>query len=152
MVVIAAMVASVAHRKVPLSRLAYISKDTKNDTQYTKWQYCLHVESYKIESHNAFELLRQLADNIKADSLKLKGFHHQRGNSMQAREITSLSNPYSYCTSIMASHQGSRPSSFQSPWMTHHCSTANTLSKIPSKIPSKILSKISCVVSPTDGA
>ena len=59
------------------------------------------IESSSVESRHSLDLLCQLADTLKAEGLGLQLFHHHKGVSVQAWEITRAPDPYSYCTSIM---------------------------------------------------
>ena len=58
-------------------------------------------ENSSVESRHSLDLLRTLANNLEAKSKGLQLFHHHRGVGVQAQEITSESDPYAYCTSIM---------------------------------------------------
>ena len=88
------------------TRLAYISKETKNGTNTIKWQYLMMIESSSgesssVESRHPLDLLRTLANNLEAKSKDLHLFHKHRGVGLQAQEITSESNQYAYCSSII---------------------------------------------------
>ena len=54
-----------------------------------------------VESRHPLDLLHTLANNLEAKSKGLQLFHCRNGGRVQAQEITSESNPYDYCTSIM---------------------------------------------------
>ena len=56
--------------------------------------------SSSVESRHPLDILRTLANNLETKDIGLHLFHCHREVGVQARDTTSKSNPYAYCTSI----------------------------------------------------
>ena len=82
------------------TRLAYISKETKNGTPTVKWQYRETIESSSVESRQSLDLLCHIADTLEVKGLGLQLLHWRRRVGVLARDITSKSNLYACCASI----------------------------------------------------